>query len=90
MYIHSRYIMSTETTVAKWGNSLAIRIPRGIAKQAGLDEGDCLALSCDDSGDIVLRAARPRYCLEDLVSGITKKNRHGETKWGSPKGKEIW
>ena len=60
--------MRNETTVSKWGNSLAVRIPQAIAKEARLNEGDCLALAFDRDGSIVLRPARRRYELSDLVS----------------------
>jgi antitoxin MazE len=82
--------MPNETTVSKWGNSLAIRIPQAIAKQASLNEGDCVALTFDNEGAIVLRPTRRKYELSELVSRITAKNRHGETDWGKPRGKETW
>ena len=82
--------MRRETTVSKWGNSLAVRIPQPIAKQARLSEGDCLALALDKDGHIILRSSQRRYELAELVSKITPKNRHGETDWGQPQGKEIW
>ncbi len=82
--------MQNETTVSKWGNSLAVRIPQAIAKQAQLNEGDSVALAVDHEGSIVLRSARPKYKLSELVSRITAKNRHDETDWGGPKGKESW
>ena len=82
--------MRNETTVSKWGNSLAVRIPRAVAKEARLSEGDCLALNLDRDGSIVLRSARRRYELAELVSRITPKNRHRETDWGPPQGKESW
>ena len=81
--------MPNETTVSKWGNSLAVRIPHAIAKQASLNEGDCVDLALDN-GAIVLRPTRRRYELTELVSRITAKNRHGETDWGRPRGQESW
>jgi antitoxin MazE len=82
--------MQSETTVSKWGHSLAVRIPQAIAKQASLSEGDCVALALDADGAIVLRPARRRYQLSELVSRITPKNRHRETDWGQPQGEESW
>lgn len=82
--------MRNETTVSKWGNSLAVRIPLAIARQARLNERDCLALALHRDGSIVLRSTRPKYELPELVSGITPKNRHRETQWGKPKGEESW
>ena len=47
-----------------------------------------LALGWD--GGIVLRPAPRRYELSELVAQITPKNRHRETDWGHPQGKESW
>jgi antitoxin MazE len=77
-------------TVSKWGNSLAVWIPQGIARQARLNEGDNVALALHRDGSIVLRSTRPRFELSDLVSRITPKNRHKETDWGQPQGEESW
>lgn len=81
--------MQNETKVSKWGNSLAVRIPLAIARQASLTEGDRLVLVLADGG-IVLRLARRKYELSELVARITPKNRHKETDWGQPQGGEPW
>ena len=82
--------MQNETTVSKWGNSLAVRIPQGIARQARISEGDSLALALQRDGSIVLRSTRRRYQLSELVSRITPGNRHRETGWGPPVGEGSW
>jgi antitoxin MazE len=82
--------MRNDSRIAKWGNSLAVRIPLAIAKQANLAEGDAVKLALDREGGIVLRATRRRYELSDLVAQITPKNRHRETDWGRSRGKEAW
>jgi len=82
--------MRSESTISKWGNSLAVRIPLAIAKQASLGEGDSVTLSLEPDGGIILRPARRKYELSDLVARITAKNRHRETDWGRPQGEESW
>jgi len=82
--------MRNDSKIAKWGNSLAVRIPLAIAKHASLAEGDLVKLALDREGAIVLRRVRRRYELSDLVAQITPKNRHEETDWGRPQGKESW
>jgi antitoxin MazE len=82
--------MRNESTISKWGNSLAVRIPLAIAKQASLGEGDCVEMVLARDGAILLRPARRKYDLADLVAGITPKNRHRETDWGRPQGEESW
>ena len=69
---------------------MAVRIPQAVIKEAGLAEGDHLSLDLSNDGSIVLRSGRPRYTVDQLVSGITRKNRHRETDWGAPRGKEVW
>jgi antitoxin MazE len=76
-------------TIQKWGNSLALRIPKSIAVETGLGQGDSVELQME-AGALVVRPARPRYRLADLLRGITAKNRHSETEWGKPKGRESW
>ena len=82
--------MRNETTVSKWGNSLAIRIPQAVARVAHIGEGDSLEIDLDQDGSLILRSARKRYELSELVAKITPKNRHGETDWGGRQGKESW
>ena len=45
--------------LSKWGNSLGVRVPSHIAERAGLQCGDQLYIRLLDSGDILVRAARP-------------------------------
>ncbi len=75
--------------VAKWGNSLALRIPKTLAKEVGLDEGASVEVRVLGH-KLVLAPGRRAYSLDELVAGITPKNRHGETDWGSPVGNESW
>jgi antitoxin MazE len=88
VYIQCRY-MATTTQVSKWGNSLGLRLPKSIAREAHLDEGDTVDVSVDN-GAIVIRPSRPRYSLAELVDRITARNRHAETDWGKPLGHEAW
>ncbi len=89
-YIPGIYMETRTTQLAKWGHSLAVRIPREVAESARFKEGERVTVAVAKDGAVVVRRARRRYRLEDLVSGITPKNRHGETDWGPPAGKEAW
>ena len=80
----------TETAIAKWGNSIGLRIPRKIAEQTDLREGDPVDLRVEAPGVIVIRSLKEPPTLENLVSKITRSNRHGETDWGERKGGEVW
>ncbi len=76
-------------TIQKWGNSLALRIPKTIANEIELKQGDSVQIEVTD-GLLAVRPARPRYRLADLVRGITKNNRHQESDWGKSEGREAW
>jgi antitoxin MazE len=79
----------TTTQVSRWGNSLGVRLPKSVAREARVDAGDTVQVSVDD-GAIVIRPSRPRYSLDELVGRITARNRHTETDWGGPAGHEVW
>jgi antitoxin MazE len=81
--------MATMTQIAKWGNSLGLRLPKSVALEAQLDEGDSVDVSVSN-GAIVIRPARPRYSLKQLVAKITPRNRHDESDWGAAAGREVW
>lgn len=79
-----------KTTAQKWGNSLAIRVPKSVAVQVGLKAQDDLEIEVQD-GNVVLKPQLRRvYRLDDLVKRITSKNLHNEIDTGSPTGHEIW
>jgi antitoxin MazE len=81
---------TTKTQLAKWGNSLAVRIPKRVVGSAGLREGDEVTLAVGKDGAILMRPAQRKYQLHELVSKITAGNRHEETDWGPQVGKEAW
>lgn len=81
--------MPISTQVARWGNSLGVRLPKAVAAEAQLAEGDTVDVSVK-RGAIVLRAARPAYSLAQLVAKITPRNRHREVDWGATAGHEQW
>ncbi len=85
-YTHSRYM---KTQLAKWGNSLALRIPRSVAVAADATEGTEVDVTFED-GAIVVRPAARRYSLEELVERITSENTPSNIDWGPPVGEEAW
>jgi len=76
--------------VKRWGNSLALRIPRRVASEIGLEENSEVELSVQ-RGRLVVRCVRRfRYDLATLLAKVTPQNQHPEMDWGSPVGKETW
>lgn len=77
------------TTIQRWGNSLAVRIPKAFAEQAGLRESAEIEMAIDGA-TIIVRAAPKEWTLDELVKGISPSNRHDAVDWGRPAGKEVW
>ena len=46
--------------VAKWGNSLAVRIPADVARTLGIKEGDDIELRALDDGQLAIVTERQR------------------------------
>jgi antitoxin MazE len=74
--------MSVATTVQKWGNSLAVRIPSAIAERLSIEQGSEMELSVFEDRKIELTPKRRVPTLEELVSRITPENRHAEIDFG--------
>jgi antitoxin MazE len=77
------------TLVSKWGNSLAVRLPRSVAAEVHVEDGDAVDVTVHE-GAIIIRPRPKRYSIDEVVEGITPKNRHGEVDWGKGVGKEVW
>jgi antitoxin MazE len=78
------------TRVQKWGNSLGVRSPRGLADEVGLGAGTEVSLIAKD-GELVLRPSLPsRLRLADLLAGITPENIHASVDTGDAVGSEAF
>ena len=77
-----------QTRVQKWGNSLGVRIPRGLAEQIGLGAGTEVSLSAKDGELVVKPAVAARLNLDDLLAGVTTDNLHSPVDTGDAVGLE--
>jgi antitoxin MazE len=77
------------TRVQKWGNSLAVRIPKPFAEGAGLQPSSEVEISLE-KGQVRLSPIRPRWNLRQLLAGVRKKNLHAEVDTGPAVGREAW
>lgn len=76
--------------VRKWGNSAAVRLPASALAAVGLKPDDPVSVR-EENGRIVIEPVRKKVPdIEALIAAITPENRHEETDWGPPVGKEIW
>ncbi len=77
------------TKIQKWGNSLALRIPKAFAEEAGLESESAVEI-CVVDGQIRITPARElHYDLEALLADVTAENLHGEVDTGDALGNEI-
>jgi antitoxin MazE len=76
--------------VQRWGNSLALRIPKAFATETDLESGSEVELTLDDGRLIFTPLAPASYKLEDLLARVTPENLHGEVDTGSSVGDEAW
>ena len=77
------------TTIQKWGNSLGVRLPIGIATKLSLKNGSAVKMVTKDDS-IVITKVEPELSLKEMLKGMTKKNFHKEVDWGRPMGREVW
>lgn len=75
----------TYGTVAKWGNSLALRIPQSFAAQLGVKENSTISLELIGDRLIIKRG----QTLDEMLALVTDENKHQLIDFGAPQGKEI-
>jgi len=76
--------------VQKWGNSLALRIPKPFAQDTGVREGTMVDVSVSEGRLVAapVRTSKPR--LRDLLAKVTRRNLHAEVEAGPAMGREVW
>ena len=79
-----------ETVIKKWGNSLALRIPKLLADEIGLEEDSAVDLLLEEGKLVIVPAVAPRYTLESLLADVTVENLHDEVDTGVALGSEAW
>jgi len=79
-----------KTTVQKWGNSLAVRIPSAYAKEVSLKNRDSVNISVEEGALVLTPRGGPKPDLKTMLAGITRGNVHAAEEFGGPMGKEVW
>lgn len=78
------------TRVQRWGNSLAVRIPKSFAAELHLDHDSEVNLTLIDGHLSVMPVTVPSFTLNELLDGITDANLHQEIDTGAGVGQEVW
>lgn len=76
--------------VQRWGNSLAVRIPKVIAQETGLKEDAAVALSIVEGKLVIEPVAARAFTLDALLVDVTEANLHAEVETGPATGQEAW
>ena len=79
-----------KTRVQKWGNSLALRIPKSFADEVGLQKETSVEVSLADGKLVITPVNKPKLTLNQLLAKVTKENLHHEIDTGSAIGNETW
>jgi len=79
-----------QVRVQKWGNSLAVRIPKPLAEDAKVEEGTVLNLAVSEGKVVATPVQQKKLSLSELLAKVNKKNLHGEVDFGRSAGREIW
>lgn len=78
-----------QTKVQKWGNSLALRIPKSFALNMDIKQNEFVDLSIGNGKLIITPITEKEYSLKELLAGVSEDNLHGEFDTGIPVGKEL-
>jgi antitoxin MazE len=76
--------------VGKWGNSLAVRIPKAFASEVGLEQDSAVELSLVNGKLVIAPATNIPPTLEQLLEQVTEDNVHDEVTTGPAVGREAW
>jgi antitoxin MazE len=76
--------------VQKWGNSLAVRIPKPLAEDAEVKKGTVLNLAVSEGKVVATPVQKRKLSLKQLLEKVNKKNLHGEIDFGPSMGRETW
>jgi antitoxin MazE len=79
-----------KSKIQKWGNSLAVRIPKTFAEEVGLSDDTPIEMRLVKGGLVIEPLAEYVPSLETLLSRVTDENKHDEVEWGPAVGQELW
>ena len=77
-------------TIQKWGNSLALRIPKTVATQVHVHRGSRMDLSVAVNKIVLTAKDIKEYSLASLLKKVTRSNLHNEISFGEIQGLEVW
>ena len=78
------------TQIQKWGNSLAVRIPKALAAELNLEPNSTVEIKQEQGRLVLVPVKKPAFTLEQMLAQVTPENLHAEIDTGPAQGNEIW
>ncbi len=76
--------------IQKWGNSLALRIPKPFAEEVCVRQGSAVEVALVEGKIVVSPVDQEMPSLDELLAGVTRENLPAAADFGPPVGREIW
>ena len=79
-----------EQKITKWGNSLAVRLPKSFCDDLAISEGNTVDIQkSDDNTTIIIKVKKKRKTIKELFKGYDGPKLE-EVDFGKPEGREVW
>jgi antitoxin MazE len=82
--------LAMKTKVSRWGNSLALRLPKKLATSHNIFEDSDVEIIEQSEGLLLRPSSKKSYDLTELLNGVTKENLHESLSTGASRGQESW
>jgi antitoxin MazE len=76
--------------ILKWGNSLAVRIPKAFADELNVAENASIQMMLEEDAIRIAPVREKEWTLGALLAGVRDDNIHEEWETDRPVGKEEW
>ena len=76
-----------QVQLSKWGNSLGLRLPRALAEQIGVSEGQKVNIVADGPR-LIIEPVPAAFSLDDLLANMTPEAMRDAFDWGEDAGRE--
>jgi antitoxin MazE len=86
--LRAREERAMQVIVSKWGNSLGLRLPKALAAEVGVADGQVVEVRAE-KGRLVIEPARKTYSLEQMMENVTPEAMREAWDWGPDVGREI-
>jgi antitoxin component of MazEF toxin-antitoxin module len=80
----------TTIQLASWGNSTALRIPKQLLTELGIDKNSTVSVSVTENKELIIKPVYKHKTLEERFKGWNGEGELELLDWGKNAGEEIW